>query len=261
MSSTRWIALVLSVLSRKLRQCFRLKTVATTGQGLEELVKALDAFHDFSQKGGVSGRRRKDHWRSRLLDLLRQTLFERAVAGPLENGLLDRQVAELVSHHKDPHQVVDEIIAALIPSGEGSSVASPSPTAGLKIHHLGIAVESLGSAVPIFQKLIGKAPTAEETVVEQKVRVASFHLGDSCLELLEGTSEDSPISRFIAKRGPGIHHLALTVPDLAGALCMLGSDGVRLIDREPRVGADNQRIAFLHPSSIAGVLIELIEES
>ena len=88
-----------------------------------------------------------------------------------------------------------------------------------------------------------------------------FHLGGSRLELLESTEVDSPIGRFVAKRGPGIHHLALAVPDLAEALRKLESEGVRLIDREPRVGAGNERIAFLHPSSTAGVLIELVEES
>jgi methylmalonyl-CoA/ethylmalonyl-CoA epimerase len=132
---------------------------------------------------------------------------------------------------------------------------------GVKIHHLGIAVESLARAVPIFQQLLGKAPEAEESVADQKVRVAAFRLGDGRLELLEGTEGDSPIARFIAKRGAGIHHLALAVPDLPEALRRLEKDGVRLIDREPRLGAGNERIAFLHPSSTAGVLIELIEES
>jgi len=132
---------------------------------------------------------------------------------------------------------------------------------GVKIHHLGIAVESLAKDVPIFQKLIGSVPSPEESVADQKVRVASFQLGDSRLELLEGTAADSPIGRFIAKHGPGIHHVALSVPDLPAALRKLESDGVRLIDREPRTGADNERIAFIHPSSTAGVLIELIEES
>ena len=93
-------------------------------------------------------------------------------------------------------------------------------------------------------------------MADQKVRVASFHLGDSRLELLEGTVDDSPIARFISKRGQGIHHLALAVPDLPEALRKLESEGVRLIDREPRVGAGSERIAFLHPSSTAGVLIE-----
>jgi LAO/AO transport system kinase len=237
------------------------KTVATTGQGIADLVKALDGFLAFSEEGEIARHRRKEHWRSRLLDLLRQTLFERAIAAPLRDGSLDRHVADLIAHQKDPHQVVEEMIAALIPSGEGLQALSGMLEMGVRIHHLGIAVDSLAGAVPIFQKLIGKAPDAEEAVADQKVRVASFHLGESRLELLEGTACDSPIARFIAKRGQGIHHLALSVSDLAGTLRKLESLGVRLIDREPRVGAENERIAFLHPSSTAGVLIELIEES
>jgi methylmalonyl-CoA/ethylmalonyl-CoA epimerase len=131
----------------------------------------------------------------------------------------------------------------------------------MRIHHLGIAVESLATAVPLFERLLERAPESEEDVADQRVRVAVFRLGESRLELLEGTSADSPITRFISKRGQGIHHLTLTVPNLTEALRKLENDGVRLIDREPRVGAGHERIAFLHPSSTAGVLIELIEES
>jgi len=131
----------------------------------------------------------------------------------------------------------------------------------MRIDHLGIAVESLRDAVPIFQKLLGKPPDSEEVVADQKVRVAVFRLGESRLELLEATAEDSAIARFLLKRGPGIHHLTLAVQDLAGTLKKLESEGLRLIDREPRRGAENKSIAFLHPSSTSGVLIELVEES
>jgi len=130
----------------------------------------------------------------------------------------------------------------------------------MKIHHVGIAVESLQSAVPVFEKLLGYAPESEETVEDQKVRVSSFEVGESRIELLEATSSDSPIARFISKRGPGLHHLTLAVPNLVRALEELERGGVRLIDRQPRAGAGNERIAFLHPSSTAGVLIELVEE-
>ncbi len=130
----------------------------------------------------------------------------------------------------------------------------------MKIHHLGIAVESLLTAVPVFEALLGQRPESEESVDDQHVRVAMFNVGESHIELLEATSPDSPIARFVAKRGPGIHHLTLTVPDLPKTLAELEAKGVKLIDREPRVGAGNERIAFLHPSSTAGVLIELIEE-
>jgi methylmalonyl-CoA/ethylmalonyl-CoA epimerase len=233
-----------------------IKTVATTGQGLGELIKEADQFRAFGEKGEIKERRRLEHWRSRLLDLLRQTLFEKAVAGPLRDGSFEREVTDLIAHRRDPHAVVEEIISPLLLP----SVALPLQSPGFKIHHLGIAVESLAQAVPLFEKLLGKAPETEESVPDQKVRVAGFNLGESRLELLEGTDVDSPITRFLAKRGPGIHHLALTVPNLSEALRKLEGDGVRLIDREPRIGAGNERIAFLHPSSTCGVLIELIEE-
>ncbi len=130
----------------------------------------------------------------------------------------------------------------------------------MKIHHVGIAVESLKAAVPVFEKLIGRPPESEEVVEDQKVRIAVFPVGECRIELLEATSEDSPIARFLGKRGQGIHHLTLAVPDLAETLGRLERAGVRLIDREPRRGAGNKRIAFLHPSSTAGALIELVEE-
>lgn len=131
----------------------------------------------------------------------------------------------------------------------------------MKIHHVGIAVESLRAAVPAYEKLLGRAPDSEEVVEDQKVRVAVFELGEGRIELLEGTAEDSPVTRFVSKHGQGIHHLTLTVPHLAESLRQLEAEGVRLIDRAPRSGAGNERIAFIHPSSAAGVLIEFVEEN
>jgi methylmalonyl-CoA/ethylmalonyl-CoA epimerase len=130
----------------------------------------------------------------------------------------------------------------------------------MKIHHIGIAVGSLAAARTVFEKLLGKPPDSEEVVEEQKVRVAVFQVGESRLELLEATSQDSPIARSLCKRGQGLHHVAVAVEDLAGTLRKLESAGVRLIDREPRRGAGNEQMAFLHPESTAGVLIELVEE-
>ncbi|HLW79218.1 MAG TPA: methylmalonyl-CoA epimerase [Terriglobia bacterium] len=130
----------------------------------------------------------------------------------------------------------------------------------MRIHHLGIAVESLERAVPAFTTLLGRGPDSEEVVADQKVRVAVFDLGGNSIELLEATSPDSTIAAFIAKRGQGIHHLTLAVPKLEESLAELEAKGIRLIGREPRTGAGNERIAFLHPSSTAGVLIELVEE-
>jgi LAO/AO transport system kinase len=237
-----------------------IKTVATTGQGIDELHGALDRFRAFNEKEDVRHGRRREHWRSRLLELLRQSLMERAVAEHLQAGALDRLVEDVIAHRQDPYSIVKKIISSLLPSASGGAHLVSLVEPDMKIHHLGIAVESIEAAVPIFEKLLGHAPESKETVADQKVRVAVFRLGNGRLELLEGTSAGSPITRFLAKRGQGIHHMTLTVPDLCETLRRLESDGIRLIDREPRRGAGNELIAFLHPASTAGVLIELIEE-
>jgi methylmalonyl-CoA/ethylmalonyl-CoA epimerase len=130
----------------------------------------------------------------------------------------------------------------------------------MKIHHIGIAVESLRAAAPAFERLLGCPPDSEEVVEDQKVRVAVFRLGESRIELLEATSPESPVARFLSQRGQGVHHVALEVENLPGVLAQLERAGVRLIDRAPRAGAGKERIAFLHPASTAGVLIELVEE-
>ena len=130
----------------------------------------------------------------------------------------------------------------------------------MKLHHVGIAVESLEKALPIFELLLGHSPDSTEEVKDQKVRVAVFQVGESRIELLEPSSPDSPIARFIGKRGPGIHHLTLTVGNLQNTLDTLERRGVRLVDRKPSEGAGGESIAFLHPSSTANVLIELLEE-
>ncbi len=131
----------------------------------------------------------------------------------------------------------------------------------MKIHHLGIAVESLEKAVPVFELLLGRPPDMTEEVEDQKARVAVFQVGESRIELLEASSADSPIARYIGKRGPGIHHLTLTVGNLQKTLGDLEQRGIKLIDSTPRLGAGGESIAFLHPSSTASVLVELLEES
>jgi methylmalonyl-CoA/ethylmalonyl-CoA epimerase len=131
----------------------------------------------------------------------------------------------------------------------------------MRIHHLGIAVETLEKAVPVFELLLGRPPDETDEVEDQNVRVAVFHVGESRIELLEASSPDSPIARFINKRGPGIHHLTLTVDGLQGKLDDLEQRGFKLIDSTPRKGAGGELIAFLHPSSTANVLVELLEET
>jgi len=127
-----------------------------------------------------------------------------------------------------------------------------------QIDHLGIAVKSLASAKAIYEKL-GMSVSPEETVEEEKVRLVMVPVGESRLELLEATSEDSTIAKFIAKRGEGLHHVCMRVPDLTVAVSKLKQDGVRLVSDEIKTGAGGHRYVFVHPSSAGGVLLELVE--
>jgi methylmalonyl-CoA epimerase len=128
----------------------------------------------------------------------------------------------------------------------------------VSIDHLGVAVKSLGTAKGIYEKL-GLAVSAEETVPAEKVRLVMVPVGESRLELLEATSDDSTIAKFIAKRGEGLHHVCLKVPDLPAVVDKLKKDGVRLVSEEIKRGAGGHRYVFVHPSSTGGVLLELVE--
>jgi len=126
------------------------------------------------------------------------------------------------------------------------------------IDHLGIAVKSLAAAKSIYEKL-GLNISPEEVVEGEQVRVVMIPLGESRLELLEPTSETSVVAKFLAKRGEGLHHLCLRVPDLPAAVAKLKQDGARLISEEIKVGAGGHRYVFVHPASAGGVLLELVE--
>ena len=127
-----------------------------------------------------------------------------------------------------------------------------------QIDHLGIAVKSLAAAKAIYEKL-GLTLSPEETVEQEKVRLVMVPLGESRLELLEPTSADSTIARFIAKRGEGLHHVCMKVPDLPAAVDRLKKDGVRLVSEEIKTGAGGHRYIFVHPQSTGGVLLELVQ--
>jgi methylmalonyl-CoA epimerase len=125
------------------------------------------------------------------------------------------------------------------------------------IDHLGIAVKSVQAAKSIYEKL-GLKPSAEETVEGEQVHVAMIPVGESRIELLEPTSETSTVAKFLAKRGEGLHHVCLRVPDLKAAVDRLKQDGARLVSDEIKVGAGGHKYVFVHPSSTGGVLMELV---
>ena len=130
----------------------------------------------------------------------------------------------------------------------------------MKINHLGIATKDINEALKFWESSLGLENVHTETVEDQKVRVAMLPIGESRIELLEPTCEDSPISKFLEKRGGGIHHLAVEVDNIEEALKKLKSDGMRLIDETPRIGAEGCLVAFVHPASANGVLLELIQK-
>jgi methylmalonyl-CoA/ethylmalonyl-CoA epimerase len=124
------------------------------------------------------------------------------------------------------------------------------------IEHIGIAVESLEASIPYYEKVLGLECYAIEEVADQKVRTAFFKVGDTKIELLESTDPDGPIGKFIERKGPGVHHLAFAVEQVDEALKHAASEGIQLIDREARRGAEGLMIGFLHPRSTQGVLTE-----
>ena len=129
-----------------------------------------------------------------------------------------------------------------------------------KIDHIGIAVESIENSLRFYKDLLGLEYIGSEEVAEQKVRIAFLKIGESKIELVEPTSDDSPIAKFLEKRGSGIHHIAIRVDNIEAALARHLEAGARLIDEKPRIGAHNMRIAFIHPKSSDGVLFELCED-
>lgn len=130
-----------------------------------------------------------------------------------------------------------------------------------KIAHIGVAVRNLGEAQTVFQTLLGMEPSHVQRVESQKVDVSSFHVDDTNIELTCGTTPDSPISKFIEKKGEGIHHIAFETDDIHGELARLKAAGITLIDQEPRMGADNYWVAFIHPKSAGGVLVEISQKA
>ena len=136
-------------------------------------------------------------------------------------------------------------------------MSKTSTRRGTRLAHIGIAVRSLDEILPFYRDILGlpEAPLDDA----DGATIAGLRAGEPLVELLEADSADSPIGRFVAKRGPGIHHLCFSVDDLDATLERCRAAGIRLIDESPRIGAEKKRIAFLHPSSTAGVLVELSE--
>ena len=129
-----------------------------------------------------------------------------------------------------------------------------------KLSHIGVAVRDVGESTKLFAKLFQVDTAETETVADQRVKIAFFHLHGASVELTEATSPDSPIAKFIEKRGEGVHHVSFEVDDIKAELVRLKSEGFQLIDEQPRLGAEGYWIAFVHPKSTNGVLVEISQK-
>jgi len=253
-------------------------TVASQGAGSDELLAAIDQYMEFQQAGGLAERRRVKHWRDRLLAVLRERLLERVVTDFLGNGILDEYATRVAARQTDPYSVVEEIIGKIdlrpeedpsrrlrrlrrLKSVQSAESAAWSVGLNYAIDHVGIAVRSLEASLPLYRDHLRMEMAGIEEVAGEKVRVAMLATGESRIELLEATAEDSPIARFIARRGEGLHHLALRVDNLTATVEKLKAAGVRLVNSEPQIGAGGRFYVFVHPQSAGGVLLELVEES
>src|SRR5438270_4982914 len=134
-------------------------------------------------------------------------------------------------------------------------------TMDIKVEHIGVATLSIDDALKFWRDALGLEVRHTETVEEQGVRVAMLPVGEPRIELLEPTDDESPVAKFLEKRGPGVHHVAVRVADIRASLAQLKAAGARLIDEEPRTGAGGCLVAFVHPSSSGGVLLELVEDA
>ena len=130
----------------------------------------------------------------------------------------------------------------------------------IRIDHIGIAVRSMAESNELFRKLLGEAHYKVETVESEKVATSFFHIGESKIELLEASDPESPIAKFIEKRGEGIHHIAFDVADIVSEIARLKAEGFVVLNEQPKKGADNKLVAFLHPKNTLGVLVELCQE-
>src|SRR5437762_1273086 len=252
-----------------------LKTEATTGTGVPELIAAVVTFRAHSEAARATRRRARQEYRLR--DLLSHR-FLQLVDETLPAGELQRVIDGIADRRVDPYSAAADIMRQVRRAGpadagsvrgagpaDAGAVRGAGPAEGgasrrgpaVILDHVGIAVQDIDKALAFHQDALGLEVAAPEEVSSQSVRAHLIPVGQASIELLEGTASDSAIAKYIAKRGPGIHHITLRVDDIRATLARLKARGVRLVDEEPRQGAEGALVAFIHPSAAHGVLVEL----
>jgi LAO/AO transport system kinase len=216
-----------------------LRTVATRGEGVAELVATIDRLA--AAKGTSPGREARAE--RRILALLRDLLLERRVGSPSGRAEVRAAVRSVVARETDPHAAAERL-------------AGPA----VRMDHLGIAVKDREEALRFWRDALGLEVAHEEEVASEDVRVTMLPVGESRVELLEPSGAEGAVQGFLAKRGPGIHHACFAVPDIEAALARLRAAGARILGEAPRKGAGGKLVAFVHPASTAGVLVEISQD-
>lgn len=216
-----------------------LRTVATTGRGVDELVTAIEGLRESG--AGRSAERRRARTRQRLRDALVDALL-RSIDPADEAAAIER----VLRHEVDPVLAGEALAAERAGHGD--------------VDHVGVAVESLAEGAAFFVDHLGLPAGAIEAVGDQRVRVRFIGGGETAIELVEPDGVESPLTAFLRRRGPGLHHVAIRVADLDRTIAHLKARSVRLVDEQPRAGAHGRRVAFVHPSAARGVLVELVED-
>jgi methylmalonyl-CoA/ethylmalonyl-CoA epimerase len=227
-----------------------LRTVATTGAGVAELVTTIDRFRE--QTAGTLGSRRRARGEWRLREILGRRFMQHVEAHVLEPGEFERFLDRIAARESDPYGAAAAVMARAGMTG----AATPRP---MSLDHVGIAVPDGAPYAALLAALFGLVAGEPETLGPHRLRF--IDTGDAVLELVEPLADDAPVAKFLAKRGTALHHICLRVPDVERAIAALAARGVRMIDTVPRPGAHGSRIAFIHPSSTGGILIELKEPS
>src|SRR5688572_30611508 len=218
------------------------KTIATEGAGIDELRTHIATYVNRPHDAEHRLSRRREAARHHLTRLLHERLVEHALDAAFPEDKLDQVLDRIARHETDPYTVVETLVGS-----------------HQKIDHIGIAVRSIQEALKLYEGVLQLRVAGYEDVEEQGVRVAMLPVGDSRIELLEPLHPNSPIEKFMTKRGEGIHHISICVDNIEAALERFKSAGVRLIDSSPKRGAGNSKIAFVHPAGMHGVLLELVE--
>jgi LAO/AO transport system kinase len=232
------------------------RTVATENRGIAELAAAIEQYGAFVRTPGTPPTRRFAVAEYRIVEILRERLLKRALQAVSRENL-QTFAAQVAARTRDPYSIVEEIITTSSPT----AMNHPASDLPRKINHLGVAVSSLEDALKFWRDGLGLELHEIEVVEDQGVRTAMLPLGESRIELLEATGAETPVGKFLTKRGPGIHHVCVEVAELAAKLSQLQEQGIRLIDEQPRRGAGGMLVAFIHPASTGGVLVELVESS